>query len=1631
MFRPPEGDRPILIDVAGIEVATAEALTILDALIDWLSIVRHSSESKDVPVYTSDSTWQRSYLALKRRHPIMGTESRVVVPTAKIRLLNLNYSGVDKVTALEVITKSVGNTVDAIRKELTPLRLKSQNTLDDWTTEFLAEALLNVAQHSELRTDIPEIFAYLSASYLTTKDVKKLIASQSLNVSNMAELDWISRIAMRAPGCIDLSVSDIGVGVPHSLADLESKPTDAEDDNKAGATFSDDDFLVWALSAFGTRKSRGDFSKNHDAVTWRGLYRLLKRCTSYDGLIRLTSASGEIGCVMNSNGERSRLVGGTKRPPSPVTTIRAIVPVTAKNRSAKYLPVGNHELPAIEDVAGIISLRPEEHANLLDGDTIESYCAKLRRTIESRLSLAADEEHRPWVVIHLVSRIARAAEQNHGLKFPRQVDSDFISGLLHRILVTSLFPTQRFIHCFFPGTDSSEVHDSVREYLVNYCRDIHPHFAGTRMGVVGIGFAGGSRVRWIHSHPAPDPKTQDLTGWRLWNRLIAYQPEVATPALAESRLSRSIAKEIASQYLSNQIKQFRAAGTFGRTTAWFWECDVSNKGEALQSVRTRSGRLATQYLSVLGFCSEHPTFLVALGDSIADALIRWSIKPGGAKHPMVVVADTDSSAFLLKRLRNPISKGIHSRGGLEWFIADCISDAIPAEHWQRVVVFGDFRFEGTSVRKKFDEIKVFLDVPELDCAHIFLAVDQERGQGANDPNFDCAKEIEIHSVFRDGIVIPFAQDARELSVDPVTNDLISPEQTAHARLLCDLYWRVDENDRLRDISESIFRHGIERIGGRYSTVRWPVAQNLREEWCVALIAERLSNFIATVDIHESICFCYREESSMKDALDNIIRRVADQKRSLPGQLEPSLWAAQIRSHVFHGRQYFGSSVQQAISLAHPLLTPSPDERKSSRQLRLNLSKSTDEEIERPEFSHYVYIDNSAVTGKSIAEFLLAIRTLPMHIARAPKRVLLFPIVTRLSPAEEELLRYTRIVPVSQNGSEDQQDVIAVELCSLLQMRMRTYTHPSTMPLAVQLRELVQNAKPETDRGLVQISDSISAVLLVLNSPPSAQRETILAGSVFGFPSPSERHVQGLSIACVTFRQLLGLLQQGVPCTREITATLASIRTAGDPGLVNVLAMEPDLLSNDPLLSEIIPELRDYAVDIAAGQHSFVEKTNAIWVLAHIPFGLALLIRNAIAQVCKDDLASKVFVYLALYQLERLELTQLCSRLRLANAKTEEKGWMATTGVNLMHASLRQTDVSDSAPIEGLEDAKTLVVNYLCNGRDDHIAPLTVAWMKIVTTLGVEKGKRTTASMREDLDGFDTAVENWIRRISVPVQRGTEYLGRGLGRSLFEQVAADRTSIFRQMEAVRHAVDAYRKQVGPFSAVEVAWQNLLKSTIWKSSDFLYSGLHAIDEADDYRQDSTRTSLNNSSSRALLLIANSPIFILLSRMRYALKRGTMVKTSFTGPFGAMTDLFSSTQLIDDLPNSAFLRSLWFQACIFPAIWEIKVSEFDKICRILCDNLDKYANLSAEIEVNFSLSQGAGANVLWIFISSLIKKDVIHGKGSGLVTVSNICSRHDWTFAPYVPSRLDRDYGTKLGIGVELIELGSPPVSTKDTQ
>jgi len=998
---------------------------------------------------------------------------------------------------------------------------------------------------------------------------------------------------------------------------------------------------------------------------------------------------------------------------------------------------------------------------------------------------------------------------------------------------------------------------------------------------------------------------------------------------------------------------------------------------------------------------------------------------------MVVIADTDSSGFLLNKLRPHIEKAISSRGRLEWFIAGCVSDAISTELWQRSVVFGDFRFEGTSIRKKFEEIKVFLDVAELLCGHIFVAVDQQREGDCLDPNSDCTKWIEVHAFFREGKVIPLAVKVRELSVDPVTNDLISPEQTVQASLLCDVYWREDEVDELKDIAESTFRHGVERIGGRYSTVRWPVAQNLREAWCVALIAGRLRAFMAPVEEHESVCFCYRADSSLKGTIADIVKQITEHGWSELGKPEPNLWLAEIGSHVFHGRQYFGNSVQQAITLARPAQNSRGGDRQDFRQLRLNLDQFPDTEIERPEFSHYVYIDNSAVTGKSIAEFLLAIRTLPDYGIAAPKRVLLFPIVTRLSPAEEELLRCTQIVSVSGDGTRSHGIAVAVQFCSLLQMRMRTYTHPSTMPLAVELRKLVQDAKQETDRGLNQISESISAVLRVLNSPPSTQRETILAGSVFGFPSPNEKQALGLSMACVKFRQLIGLLQQGVPCTREITITLSSIREARDPGLVNVLAMEPDLLSGDPLFSEIIPELRDYAVVIAVEGHSSIERTNAIWVLSHMPFGMALLIRNAIVELYKDDLASKVFVYLALYHLERPEFEQLCRRIRAARAGIDDKGWMATSGVNLLFASQVQIAAANRVPIEGLSDAKALVVNYLVNGRDDHIAPLTVEWMKIVTKLGVEKRAGGGANLRKELDGFESTAENWISRISVPAQRAVEYIVRSIDQYLSAEVATDRESAFRKMEVMKRAVDAYRRQLGALSAVDDAWRNLLKSVIWKSSDYLYNGLHAIGEAADAREDAARRSLNNSSSHALLLIANSPIFILLSRMRHALSHGVNVVTSYSGPFGAMVESFSSTQLIDDLPNSLFLRSLWFQACIFPGIWGRDIAEFDKVCRVLCDNLGNYANPGAEIEVDFSLQQDSQRAILWVRISSLKRKEHTHGKGSGLVTVANICKKHGWLFEPDAPGKSGAYYVSRTGISVELIELGTQSISIKDLQ
>ncbi|WP_210804476.1 hypothetical protein [Ideonella aquatica] len=1618
--RPRSPNKDFEIDTSLVELISAEHAAQLLATIDWINKSENETSNHGT-IITSENEWQEPHVALRQRVNPSLKKQRTLIPARRREIPNLNHksnknSQEEKIKEILSIVREISQ---EISKELRAYDISflNRSIIQDWAIEFIAETLLNVAQHSEITGRTTKVYAYIAATYTPAAEIKRAVLSQPLNSQQTAEIDWLERMNSTSPGCIEIAVSDIGNGIPNTIikAYLESeKAREQRSPQWETEAVSHDDLLIWALSAFGTRKRQNDFPTKHDAITWRGLYRLLRRTTNYDGAIRLTSAAGEVACVKDRAGYRTKISSALARPPSPVTTLKASIPITPRQPTQNFhsVAVTNHWGPA--STAGIIELPPEANlSNIETAEDIEKYLERIRAIVERAITSKPDDD-RPWIIVHSAQDVFPTRNISKSISETGAEYKDAVTDFIQRVVSTTISPTHRLIHYGLPGSELDEVQDAVAEYLQTFVKSVHPYLVGSYMGQAAISFGCSSKFRWLSTHTESNKVDKKDQGSNLWYRLISYQPDTATSIRAPiGEFDSEIASMLATVFLNRRVRHEASLKARSSARMWFWKSKERN-GEATHVVRTRSGTETTQFLSVIGFCDSHASFLYGLADAFLTAVKQWILSADGLSPTVFVIPDTETSHFLLNRVRRAIRPKLFADGRPFNLV---FPDAVEAKTFNtrtvRCMIFADFRDSGDSARRRKTEVELIL-APETEAAfRLFVAIDSDKNSKKADPNTSDMEAVHYFARYRYlDAGIP-SSNSIVLSIDPVTNEPFSPEQTESSNLLTSISWRATESEELFDLSGTTFIHGIENIGGRVSTIRWPVKANLKNENVSTKILRHIEAFLASNETPTSICLCFRQESFVDGALSSVVDGLTEWISS-PLRASPcTLWTAAVYTEIFHGRQNLGQAVHQALRTA-TLHTS------NLKQWELPWGAEGSETSSKVEYSHIIYIDNSAVTGRAIQEFLLSMRSLPQYDIGPPKRILLFPIVTRLSPIEEGLLRsisltnYPGMLPRSSHPS------ILIDFRSLVQLRIRSYASVKELPLYTELRRVLSTAESASEPEFRQISDSIRSVITSLDSAPIIGGQALHFGSVLGLAPTDSSIYRCLSLHAVEFRQLLSLLQQGVPCTFAALASIDHLRSVGDTGLLNILAFEPDLLTADPLMYEMLGAMRKYAVHTALNSTDHVLVTNAVWVLGHLPSGLASLLRADTGKLFVDNLTQRVFVYLSLYALDPHELSRVCKALLIKRERSEIEGWLLSHGLPLLLSSDSERRLS-YVEVNTESKARELILCYLREGRSDHMGPMAENWRRAKEMFDSLAYKSRLPNLpASTFEAYVDAVESWVFQMSIPVQRSLEFLIGRTRSELRSKLEQERRQATEALENLRLCMLSLLGGSGHINNIISAWRNLTLLTLAGTTEKIYTRTDALTTINSSTSRTYRSPRVNATTFALTQFVNTPLLILASELIKGCDMNSDVDLHYDCFCDGGDSVSVTSKLVDLSADKVIVRAMWFTRKKLPLLWGAKSLDFRKVSSILADNLLRYSNPSARLKITMAMREVDGEHRVNIEIISLSKINFTPNNGLGREAILNIAKKNSWEFKDGPIEFLPNYYRSVIDLKVDLIDL-----------
>ncbi len=304
-WSPHVGLKRIEFDTTAIHSITAGAATRIYALRRWL---REQQSGIEVTVIAKRSG-RRTASLLERESEDLETEFLKAQlqrpkPAADMGLIALVRGEVTSTHDAEPSTASGSSQCYsfaqqflAYAKESNGLLRELEPEVERWFIETIAEGLLNVSQHANEVLGLRAFFACAVSSV----PASTLLGDPDLSRRESDEAQWLSKLAEQRGRVLELSIVDVGLGIPQGLTNifLKANPEFTEHNGESWwnrTKILHDATLFWALTPFGTRKSAHAKSTSSKASTpsdsWRGLYRVLYRTRMLFGTGGITSGAG-------------------------------------------------------------------------------------------------------------------------------------------------------------------------------------------------------------------------------------------------------------------------------------------------------------------------------------------------------------------------------------------------------------------------------------------------------------------------------------------------------------------------------------------------------------------------------------------------------------------------------------------------------------------------------------------------------------------------------------------------------------------------------------------------------------------------------------------------------------------------------------------------------------------------------------------------------------------------------------------------------------------------------------------------------------------------------------------------------------------------------------------------------------------------------------------------------------------------------------------------------------------------------------------------------------------------------------------------------------------------------------------
>jgi hypothetical protein len=1448
---------------------------------------------------------------------------------------------------------------------------QANELLREIVAEFMWEALLNAQEHAySSETNPSRRRVWVAGAIVPGELVQPLYDPVGFKTPH-DEKTWFGRHMDRGiEQFLELAVVDIGMSIPTSLGsvfDKRSGKTFAKGPRYRDKRRRHDAVIEWALSPFGSRKSAREYPSSISAHAWRGLYRVLYRVGRVQGTLVARSGIGAFGAAV-LDGRHVELrwedhKDNDESKPWPCTSLVLRLPLPLPLRPSAS--EGANTLSAVECTPTrwiFVPPQAREKLDPMNEHNANQALGEYARFVKESITTTLERQHRALdatrsaseqlaLIVHPAVTISTP---DVATEYPRVGHTDSLSPVLKEnnqaqelieILAQSIIGEHAF-----PGFIPVHIFLDVSRGAIRLAKRMFPMVlkrieatAGAAVPtprVAGLADPFDGTIDWFLCVEGDSAEADLAVEGRItipisrpspqwWRTLVSHlgfiedsEPDPGRVSVRTASASESTTEPIVRRSLRNPLpggvarqtldealnKLMMSLGEYnnGNVRRWFWKREEGHN----EALRTSSGKLVRQYVAPYPLCAGEPV----IAKVFAGALYFLLTKKLGFidDDTITVMLDSGGSSYLVAKLLHQ-----HLRRSLTLRIVHPQEAVDLSSSDKNLIAFADVIHTGTQIGDGLAQLRSRVPVRAVVTCLDLRA----------DPAPSTWEE-PVYSIvtwrFPRPLKEPLGGNFKIYAVDAITKQILDGGTLRAAKAYHSLLWRSpaeperdlfteDEINLLR--APGRFRYGFQGFGGRTHIVRYDTKALVADVTLLHLVASCVVRSLldaGTLRQDEDIVLFARDESFLWFEVRKLSIAIAQKLRAAK-----SSWAGRVfASPIITTKHAGGQTVRyHLMAQLNPmeLLEGQETGARSGQQLVLQLD-SMRARPPMPLGSDFraVYVEQAAITGRAIREFLLAMT----EMTTPPRGVHLVPLVNKLSPSEEALLHrvssLTRTdinVPALPRVSPEReaQPNIFVSIRSLLQLRIRSYQTFEHSTLFRQLDRVIRQAKQHI---VPAVRDWASHVQRLRLDPLTGGRAQGALNLCEQFPACAvESEACTVSVDVIYFRHLLGLYQQGLPVLDELLLCFRRLveSGSGDPTLLVVFALEPEFLG-DPMLAPFSWDVAQLALRVVRDGREVGLRSNALWVL-FLQERLFVTEAKEIARTCALDPALSAQWLALLTSIEkgsekRVAVQSAAEAFSKAPLEDERqrKQWPD------IRAHLKaELDSPHWDPPKDQDDARQRVYILLREARFHHGRGFG-SWWEISQVMDLLRERPDHMLLATELPEHRwDDLRDFVLRVMKPAVDGIAFLLRQTPGVPREDLLTSPSDAIRAIDAAKRCTsETIARECGSEVLLE-AWQDLLRATFQDSADALLS-------------ERRECILNNAAARSLSkldyfipLVVIEPVALLLHSLGDALSDERLCRLTITMCGDLLRD---ATDTISN--HIDFWRARWLVEGAVPVFW-----------------------------------------------------------------------------------------------------------------